>query len=133
MGRPMVRNLLKAGFDVTVNSRTTASVDEMVALGAKRAASPAEAAAATEMVITMVPDSADVEAVATGPGGVLEGARAGLVIADMSTISPAVTRALSTEAAEPRVRLARRAGVRWRARRDRRHADNYGGWNRGRL
>ena len=99
MGRPMVRNLLKAGFGVTVNSRTTASVDEMVALGAKRAASPAEAASATEMVITMVPDSADVEAVATGPGGVLEGSRAGLVIADMSTISPAVTRTLSAEAA----------------------------------
>jgi 3-hydroxyisobutyrate dehydrogenase len=99
MGRPMVRNLLKAGFEVTVTSRTTTSVDESVALGARRAASPAEAARASEMIITMVPDSADVEAVATGPGGVFEGTRAGLLIADMSTISPAVTRSLSAAAA----------------------------------
>jgi 3-hydroxyisobutyrate dehydrogenase len=99
MGRPMVRNLLKAGFDVTVTSRTKASVDEAVALGAKRAASPAEAAAATDMIITMVPDSTDVEAVACGAGGVFEGAHAGLIIADMSTISPSVTRALSAAAA----------------------------------
>jgi 3-hydroxyisobutyrate dehydrogenase len=95
----MVRNLLKAGFDVTVNSRTKVSVDEMVALGARRAGTPAEAAAATDMIITMVPDSADVEAVARGSGGVFHGAHAGLIIADMSTISPAVTRALSSEAA----------------------------------
>lgn len=100
MGRPMVRNLLKAGFNVTVNSRTKSSVDEMVALGAVRAQTPADAAAASELVITMVPDSADVEAVAQGSGGIFEGAHAGLIIADMSTISPAVTRALSKEAAD---------------------------------
>jgi 3-hydroxyisobutyrate dehydrogenase len=100
MGRPMVRNLLKAGFNVTVSSRTKASVDEAVALGAKAAASPAEAAAATEMIITMVPDSADVQAVASGAGGAFDGAHAGLIIADMSTISPSVTRALSAAAAE---------------------------------
>ena len=92
MGRPMVRNLLKAGFDVTVNSRTTGVRGrDGRARRETRAASPAEAAAATDMVITMVPDSADVEAVAQGPGGVFEGAHAGLIIADMSTISPAVT------------------------------------------
>lgn len=105
MGRPMVRNLLKAGFDVTVTSRTPVSVDEAVALGARRAASPAETASAAEMVITMVPDSGDVEAVAAGPGGVFEGARAGLIVADMSTISPSVTRTLAAEAA--------RRGVEW--------------------
>lgn len=99
MGRPMVRNLLKAGFNVTVTSRTPASVDEAVALGATRASSPAEAAAAADVLITMVPDSADVESVAIGAGGVFEGAHAGLIIADMSTISPSVTRSLSAAAA----------------------------------
>jgi 3-hydroxyisobutyrate dehydrogenase len=98
MGRPMVRNLLKAGFDVTVTSRTKASVEEAVALGAKRASAPADAAAAAEMVITMVPDSADVEAVATGAGGLFDGAHTGLIIADMSTISPSVTRGLAAAA-----------------------------------
>ena len=105
MGRPMVRNLMKAGFEVTVTSRTRARVDEMVKEGARAAETGAEVASRTEMIVVMVPDSPDVEAVATGPGGVLEGAKAGAIIADMSTISPAVTRSLSARAAK--------AGVAW--------------------
>jgi 3-hydroxyisobutyrate dehydrogenase len=99
MGRPMAKNLLKAGFEVTVHSRTKAKVEELEQAGARAGKNPADVAARSEMVITMVPDSADVEQVAAGPGGVLEGARPGLIVADMSTISPAVTRSLAERAA----------------------------------
>lgn len=99
MGRPMARNLLKAGFAVTVHSRTPWAVDALRDAGATPASSPAAVAAHTGMVITMLPDSGDVEAVATGPEGLFAGAHAGLVIADMSTISPGVTRRLAAEAA----------------------------------
>jgi 3-hydroxyisobutyrate dehydrogenase-like beta-hydroxyacid dehydrogenase len=100
MGQPMARNLIKAGFRLTVHSRRASSADALRELGAASAANPAEVAAATDLVITMVPDSSDVELVATGPSGLLAGARPGLVIADMSTISPAVTRSLAAAAAE---------------------------------
>jgi 3-hydroxyisobutyrate dehydrogenase len=98
MGRPMAKNLLKAGFEVAVHSRTAAKVEELRQAGAHAAGSPAEVASRSEMIVTIVPDSSDVEQVATGPGGVLEGATPGLVIADMSTISPAVTRRLADRA-----------------------------------
>jgi 3-hydroxyisobutyrate dehydrogenase len=98
MGRPMAANLLKAGFALTVHSRTAASVEAVAALGATPAPSAAAVAAAVEMVILMLPDSSDVEAVAAGPGGVFEGAAPGLIVADMSTISPAVTRTLAADA-----------------------------------
>jgi len=98
MGRPMARNLLKAGFDVTVFSRTRAKVDELAAEGAATAASPAEVAGRCELVVTIVTDSGDVEQVARGPQGLFEGAHQGLIVADMSTISPAVTRKLAEDA-----------------------------------
>src|SRR5690349_18536672 len=90
MGRPMARNLLKAGFEVTVHSRTRAKVEALQQAVAQAVASPADVASKSELVVTIVPDSADVEQVATGPDGVLRGARSGLIVADMSTISPAV-------------------------------------------
>jgi 2-hydroxy-3-oxopropionate reductase len=99
MGRPMARNLLKGGFEVVVHSRTRAKVEELERDGARAGTSPADVASQVDVVVTMVPDSADVEQVAAGPGGVLEGARAGLIVADMSTISPAVTRSLAARAA----------------------------------
>jgi len=105
MGRPMVRNLMKAGFEVTVHTRTKARIEELQKEGAKPAASAAEVASKTEMIVVMVPDSPDVESVAAGPGGVLEGAKSGAIVADMSTISPAVTRTLSARAAQ--------SGVSW--------------------
>ncbi len=99
MGKPMARNLLKAGFSVTVFNRSRAPVDELAAEGAHAAASSREVAAASDVVITMVPDSPDVEAVVMGPDGVLAGAKPGTLIIDMSTISPAVTRRLHADVA----------------------------------
>jgi 3-hydroxyisobutyrate dehydrogenase len=98
MGLPMARNLMKAGFKVVAHSRTRAKVDELARQGAQAASSPADVAARSEMIVTMVPDSPDVEEVAAGQHGVFEGARPGLIIADMSTISPAVTRRLAKDA-----------------------------------
>ena len=100
MGRPMARNLMKSGFDVTVYSRTRSKVDELQQAGARAGTSPADVASRCELVVTIVTDSGDVEEVAAGPHGLFEGARPGLIIADMSTISPAVTRRLADAARE---------------------------------
>ncbi len=91
MGKPMSRNLLKAGHKLTVFNRSSAAVDELVRAGAARGSSPADVAARSEIVITMLPDGPDVEQVILGPGGVLEGARNGSVVIDMSSISPIVS------------------------------------------
>lgn len=100
MGKPMARNLMKAGFSLTVYNRTRARMDEVVNWGARGANSPAEVAAASDVVITMVSDSPDVRQVILGPGGIIEGARPGSVVIDMSTISPKVTREISAALAE---------------------------------
>jgi 2-hydroxy-3-oxopropionate reductase len=91
MGRPMARNLLKAGYSLVVHSRSRGPVDEIVKTGATAAASPRDVAAQCDVLITMLPNSPDVEQVALGPSGILEGARRGLIFADMSTISPIVS------------------------------------------
>src|SRR5512145_1250623 len=91
MGRPMARNLLKAGYPLLVHSRSRTPVDELVAAGAKAADSPREVAGRVDVLITMLPNSPDVEQVALGKDGIIEGARRGLVFIDMSTISPIVT------------------------------------------
>jgi 3-hydroxyisobutyrate dehydrogenase len=98
MGQPMARNLMKAGFEVTVHSRSREKVDAMAKEGATAASNSAQVARDCQMVITMVSDSPDVELVAEGPNGIFEGAHPGLIIADMSTISPAVTRRLAAKA-----------------------------------
>jgi 2-hydroxy-3-oxopropionate reductase len=95
MGKPMARNLLAAGFPLTVHSRSPAPVDELVGAGASRGDGPAGVAAASDVTITMLPDTADVEAVLTGAGGVIEGAGAGSLVIDMSSIDPAPTRAIA--------------------------------------
>ena len=92
MGRPMARNLLKAGHSLIVHSRSRGPVDEIVKAGAKAAGSPKEVAAQCDVLITMLPNSPDVEQVALGPNGIIEGARRGLVFVDMSTISPIVSK-----------------------------------------
>jgi 2-hydroxy-3-oxopropionate reductase len=92
MGRPMARNLMKAGYQLVVHSRSRPPIDAMVAAGAKSASSPREVAAQSDVVITMLPNSPDVELVALGPNGVIEEARSGLTYVDMSTISPIVSR-----------------------------------------
>src|SRR5215813_8311781 len=98
MGAPMARNLLRAGHALTVHSRTRTRVDALVAEGAKPADTPAALAAAVEVVITMLPDTPDVQVVVGGPRGVLEGGRPGLLVIDMSTIAPAAARALAAQA-----------------------------------
>lgn len=95
MGRPMARNLLKAGIPLTVHSRTRATVDEIVGDGAEAADSPAAVAAASDVVITMLPDTPDVEDVLFGPSGVAAGAGAGSLVIDMSSIDPLPTRAFA--------------------------------------
>jgi len=92
MGRPMARNLLKAGHSLLVHSRSRAPVDEIVKAGAKAAGSPKEVAAQCDVLITMLPNSPEVEQVALGPNGIIEGARRGLIFVDMSTISPLVSK-----------------------------------------
>ena len=89
MGRPMVRNLMTAGYSLTVYDVVGSAMEEMVTEGAKPASSSAEVAASAPIVITMVPDSADSEAAILGENGVLEGTSEGSVIIDMSSIAPA--------------------------------------------
>ena len=96
MGKPMARNLLAAGFEVTVHSRSPGPVDEVVADGASRVSSPAEVARASDVVITMLPDTPDVESVLIGEDGVLDAAAAGSIVLDMSTIDPGAAVAFAT-------------------------------------
>jgi 2-hydroxy-3-oxopropionate reductase len=91
MGRPMAKNLLKAGHSLVVHSRSRGPVDELVKAGAKAAGSPKEIAEQSDVLITMLPNSPEVEQVALGPNGIIEGARRGLAFVDMSTISPLVS------------------------------------------
>ena len=95
MGKPMARNLLAAGFPVTVHSRSPGPVEELVTAGATRADGPAAVAAASDVTITMLPDTADVETVLVGAGGVIEGASVGSLVIDMSSIDPGPTRAMA--------------------------------------
>ncbi len=92
MGKSIARNILKAGFPLVVHNRSRASVDELVAEGAIPAHSPAEVASKVEVIFTNLPDSPDVELVALGPDGIIEGAHTGLVTVDNSTIKPATAR-----------------------------------------
>lgn len=89
MGLPMSRNLLEAGYDLTVFDLDEASVGQARLSGASSASSGSMVAAQSDIIITMVPDSPHVEAAIAGPGGILEGVKAGSVVIDMSTISPA--------------------------------------------
>lgn len=92
MGRPMALNLLKAGYPLAVYARRPESMAPLQAAGAEVCRSPAELAAGSDPIFTMVSDTPDVEEVIFGPGGVIEGVREGAVLVDMSTISPSATR-----------------------------------------
>jgi 2-hydroxy-3-oxopropionate reductase len=96
MGKPMVRNLLKADYSVTVYDIVAESVEDVAGDGAKPASSAAEVASANSVIITMVPDSPQSEAAILGPGGVLEGASAGDTVIDMSSIAPASSQKIAT-------------------------------------
>jgi 2-hydroxy-3-oxopropionate reductase len=98
MGRPMAKNLLKAGYPVVAHSRSRPPVDDLVAAGATAADSPAEIARQAARIITMVPDSPDVELVLEGPDGVFSAMQPGTIIIDMSSITPGTTRRLADRA-----------------------------------
>ncbi len=105
MGKPMSKNLLKAGYSLVVHDLSRAAVDELVAAGARSATNAREVAAQCDVLITMVPDSPDVEAVAYGPDGALAGLRPGTIWADMSTISPVTSRKVAADAAKKGVQM----------------------------
>ncbi|MCS7119598.1 MAG: NAD(P)-dependent oxidoreductase, partial [Candidatus Bathyarchaeota archaeon] len=105
MGKPMALNLLRAGFPLTVWNRTRSRMEDLLKLGASGANSPREVAERSDVVITMVSDSPDVEEVILGSEGIIYGAHEGLIVIDMSTISPAVTKKISDELAERNVRM----------------------------
>ena len=94
MGKSMARNIMKAGYPVVVHNRSRQSVKELVAEGAIEAHSPAEVAGQVDIVFTNLPDSPDVESVALGAGGIIEGAHDGLIYIDNSTIKPATARSV---------------------------------------
>jgi 2-hydroxy-3-oxopropionate reductase len=100
MGKPMARNLMKAGHELVVYNRSRDKTDELVQERAEAAGSPAEVGAACGTIITMLPDSPEVREVVTGEHGVLEGIGEGSLLVDMSTISPVVTEELAAEVAE---------------------------------
>ncbi len=100
MGAPMARRLLEAGHDVTVHNRTRQREEPLEALGARRATTPRECARDRQLVITMVSDTPDVQAVVLGEEGAVEGMEKGSVLVDMSTISPATTRLIAAALAD---------------------------------
>src|SRR6266702_1201706 len=105
MGRPIAENLLKAGHPVVVHSRSQGPVDELVGAGAKRASSAKDVAAQVDVLITMLPNSPEVELVALGSDGIIEGAKKGLLYLDMSTISPLVSQKVGKALAAKGVRM----------------------------
>lgn len=105
MGKPMAKNLAKGGHELVVLDHNADLVDEFVGEGATTFATPAEIAANVEMVITMVPDSPQVREVALGDGGLIEGAREGLLYADMSSINPIAAREVAEALSQKGVRM----------------------------
>jgi len=106
MGRPMAHNLLKAGFPLVIHHRHQEVMDEFIAAGARAETRPRDIAASCNVVITMLPGSAQVEEVLLGgPGGVIEGAHEGLITIDMSTISPVVASTVAARLAEQGIRM----------------------------
>ena len=105
MGRPMAKNLLKAGYPLVVHSRSRGPVQDLAASGAKTAESPAEVASQVDVLITMLPNSPDVESVALGSNGIVEKAKSGLLFIDMSTISPLVSQKVGAALAARGVRM----------------------------
>jgi 2-hydroxy-3-oxopropionate reductase len=103
MGKPIASNLLKAGFELTVHNRSQEVVQELVALGALKADTPSQVAKDSEVIITNLPDSQDVEEVVLGGGGVLEGASEGAIFIDNSTIKPETARGIAEALAEKEV------------------------------
>ncbi len=105
MGKPMSKNLIKAGYSLIVNDVNKAAVAELVALGAESAENAREVAARSDLVITMLPNSPHVKQVVLGPNGVLEAARPSLVVIDMSSIAPGASKEVAAKLAEKGVEM----------------------------
>jgi len=100
MGKPMAKNLLKAGYPVVVYDIVSEAVKELVDAGAEQGASSADVASKSEVIITMLPNSPHVKEVVLGKNGVLEGAKPGSILVDMSSIAPLASKEISEKAAE---------------------------------
>lgn len=97
MGKPIAKNILKAGYPLVVHNRSRAAVDELTKLGAKPAHNPSEVAKQVDVIFTNLPDSPDVELVALGEKGIIEGGHRGMIFVDNSTIKPASARKIAEE------------------------------------
>ncbi|CNI85730.1 2-hydroxy-3-oxopropionate reductase [Yersinia alsatica] len=105
MGKPMSKNLLKAGYSLTVLDRNAAVLDELLSAGASTAATPKALAAECDIIITMLPNSPHVKEVVLGENGVIEGAKPGTVLIDMSSIAPLVSREISEALAAKQIAM----------------------------
>lgn len=105
MGKPMSKNLVKAGYELVVCDRNQAAVDELVALGAASAANGAEVAKQCQVIITMLPNSPHVRSVCLGEGGVVETAEEGTIVIDMSSIDPVQSKAIGAELAKKGIEM----------------------------
>ena len=105
MGQPMARNLIKAGYELVVTTHKQAVIDEFVALGAEGAKNAAEIAKKCEVIVTMLPNSPNVRSVCLGAGGVVEGAKEGTVVIDMSSIDPVESKSIGAELAKKGIEL----------------------------
>jgi 2-hydroxy-3-oxopropionate reductase len=105
MGKPMAKNLLKAGYELVVYDIVTAQVEEVVGAGAKKGASPKDVAAQGDIIITMLPNSPHVKEAVLGKNGVMEGARKGSIVVDMSSIAPLVAQEVAAELAKKEVEM----------------------------
>jgi 3-hydroxyisobutyrate dehydrogenase len=105
MGTPMVRNLLKAGYELIIHDRAAERAEQLVELGARVASSAADVARQCEVVITMLPADRAVKDVVTGANGIAEGASGGLVVIDSSTVLPATSQQMAAELAKLQVEM----------------------------
>jgi len=105
MGKPMAKTLIKAGYQLVVYDINSGAVDEVANVGAKKGVSSADVASKSDVIITMLPNSPHVKEVVLGKGGVLEGAKPGAVIIDMSSIAPLVSKEVAAEAAKQGVEM----------------------------
>lgn len=105
MGKPMSKNLVKAGYDLVVYNRSQSKADELVEMGAERALSPAEVAEQCEVIITMLPNSPQVRAIALGENGIASKAKPGTVLIDMSSIDPVESKAIGAALQEKGIEM----------------------------
>ena len=112
MGKPMSKNLLKAGHQLVIFDINENAVAELKQAGAEVGSSPKDVASKTNIIITMLPNSPEVKAVVLGKDGVIEGAQKGSIVVDMSSIAPLVSREVSAALAQKGIRMFRRAGER---------------------